>query len=210
MSSCGVEWSGAVWWETSAPLLLQNPLITWFCLCVAFFISQQFKKKQNRNTRTLSKWQQRKYNYRKRIHHQPCPKPTVACAACETDCEDEPVEGSVLSTITTEPWYLHSTFFRFLLSLHCPSQTCHIGVRKHYPESPWTLIISAEVEAKSCEAAGLVRVWLWAGWQSFWFAGYWSGLGPDMRWQTWGCNETTQHFSALTGRLLHCVPAASL
>lgn len=38
-------WSGVVWWETSAPLLLQNPLITWFCLCVAFFISRQCEKK---------------------------------------------------------------------------------------------------------------------------------------------------------------------
>lgn len=34
-----------VWWETSAPLLLQNPLITWFCLCIAFFISRQCEKK---------------------------------------------------------------------------------------------------------------------------------------------------------------------
>lgn len=35
---------GVVWWETSAPLL-QNPLITWFCLCITFFISQQCEKK---------------------------------------------------------------------------------------------------------------------------------------------------------------------
>lgn len=51
MSSCGAG-SGVEWWETSAPLLLQNPLITWFCLCVAFFISRQCEKKP-RNTQTL-------------------------------------------------------------------------------------------------------------------------------------------------------------
>lgn len=47
MSSCG---SGAVWWETSAPLLLQNPLITWFCLCVAFFTSRQCEKRAQEHT----------------------------------------------------------------------------------------------------------------------------------------------------------------
>lgn len=45
MSSCG-----AVWSETSAPLLLQNPLITWFCLCVVFFKSRQYEKKSQKHT----------------------------------------------------------------------------------------------------------------------------------------------------------------
>lgn len=40
-------WSVVVWWETSAPLLLQNPLITWFCLCIAFFISRHCEKKSS-------------------------------------------------------------------------------------------------------------------------------------------------------------------
>lgn len=74
-----------------------------------FHIPAMWKKP--RNTQNLSKWQQRKYNYRKHIHHQPCPEPTVACAACEPGWEDEPVVQSVLSTITAEPWNLHSTFF---------------------------------------------------------------------------------------------------
>lgn len=44
---------GVVWWETSAPLLLQNPLITWFCLCVAFFISRQCEKKAQKHTNSV-------------------------------------------------------------------------------------------------------------------------------------------------------------
>lgn len=43
--------------ETSAPTLLQNPLVTWFCLCTALFISRQCakKKREPRNTQTVSK-----------------------------------------------------------------------------------------------------------------------------------------------------------
>ena len=151
MSSCG---SGAVRWETSAPLLLQNPLITWFCLCVAFFTSRQCEKKEPRNTQTLSKWQQRKYNYRKHIHHQPCPEPTVACTACETGWEDEPDEWSLLSEIrpTAEPRTLHHPLFLTLTQVRLrPLGVCkHVlgisraGKHQHF------LIINAEVEAKSC------------------------------------------------------------
>lgn len=50
MSSCGSVRCGR---ETSAAPLLQNPLVTWFCLCTALFISRQCakrkkKKKKNR------------------------------------------------------------------------------------------------------------------------------------------------------------------
>lgn len=41
MTSCILVRCGAVQWETSAPLLLQNPLITWFYLCGGFFISRE-------------------------------------------------------------------------------------------------------------------------------------------------------------------------
>lgn len=50
-------WSGVVWWETSAPLLLQNPLITWFCLCVALFhipaMWREREKKEQKHTNSV-------------------------------------------------------------------------------------------------------------------------------------------------------------
>lgn len=46
-------WSGVVWWKTSAPLLLQNPLITWFCLCLAFFHIPAMWKKVHKHTNSI-------------------------------------------------------------------------------------------------------------------------------------------------------------
>lgn len=56
MSSCRLVRCGAVRCgrETSAPPLLQNPLVTWFCLCTALFISRQCaKKKESPETHKL-------------------------------------------------------------------------------------------------------------------------------------------------------------
>lgn len=44
--------AGVVWWETSAPPLLQNPLITWFCLCIALFISRQCEERRKKSPET--------------------------------------------------------------------------------------------------------------------------------------------------------------
>lgn len=51
-------WSTAVCWETSAPLLLQNPLITWFCLRIAAFNipamwTKEKKTKQGEHTNSV-------------------------------------------------------------------------------------------------------------------------------------------------------------
>lgn len=53
MTSCVSVRCGAVWWETSAPLLLQNPLITWFYLCVGLFISKEGGKKGHKHTNSV-------------------------------------------------------------------------------------------------------------------------------------------------------------
>lgn len=150
MSSCG---SGAVWWETSAPLLLQNPLITWFCLCVAFFTSRQCEKKSPGT-------------------HKPCPN----------DNRGNTITGNTFTTnpalspqwlalhakpdgrmcLMYDPSYqrlgLQQSSERFIVPffLHCPSETSsswcvrtlsgisRAGEHQHF------LIINAEVEAKSC------------------------------------------------------------
>lgn len=134
-------------------------------------------KKKPRYTQTLSKWQQRKYNYRKHIHHQPCLEPTVACAACEPELVDGPLVGPFLSMIAAEPWSPHGTFnHRVFLTL----SESHWGVQtvSWYPCGHWTgrqrqlSMLCAQVEAQPSEAVELVfTVGLWGGWQHFWFAG---------------------------------------
>lgn len=126
-------------------------------------------KKSPETHKLLSKWQQRKYNYRKHIHHQPCPEPTVACAACKPGWEDEAGVRFVLSTITTDIWS------RSILNLlNDQYQSCHVLVSGFLTITVlgstsvfWSLAWRWMLQEVMCKAAGLVRVWLWAAWQSF-------------------------------------------
>lgn len=91
MTSCASVQFGAVWWETSAPLLLQNPLITWFYLCVGFFISKEGgEKKGHKHTKSI---QMTTKEMQLQETHSP---PALlwahsGWAACEAEWEDEPV-----------------------------------------------------------------------------------------------------------------------
>lgn len=88
MSSCRLVWCGAV----GRHLLRRSckiPSSHGFVYARPFSYpgNVQKKKREPRNTQTVSKWQQRKCNYRKHIHHQPCPEPTVAFRCVRTRTE---------------------------------------------------------------------------------------------------------------------------
>lgn len=152
-------WSTAVCWETSAPLLLQNPLITWFCLRIAAFnipaMWTKEKKNKTRGTHKLCPNDTRKYSHRKCIRHQLCPKPTVACAACKPGWM-----SLLLCHITNYGSGTESS--RYLIASHFPHIVCVEAVTAVYPNSIWNvcgnrtgkhrllLIFSREVDAKSC------------------------------------------------------------
>lgn len=88
-----VVWHGVVWaiWSLRCsvppPLLLQYTLIRWFCLCIwrsAFHIPPFISRREKKPKHSLSKLQQRKYNYSSpsRNTSRPCPVP-ADCAACK-------------------------------------------------------------------------------------------------------------------------------
>lgn len=107
MTSCVSVRCGAVWWETSAPLLLQNPLITWFYLCVGFFISKEGRKKGHKHTNSV---QMTTKEMQLQETHSP---PALhwahsGWAACEPEWEDEPaLPRSLTSLLWWSLWSLN-------------------------------------------------------------------------------------------------------
>lgn len=172
MSSCGAKRCGVVWLETSAPLLLRNPLFTWFCLCVAFFISRQCEKRAQEHTNSI---QMTTEEIQLQETHSP---PTRPWAHSGFHCMQTRMRGWAYSMLCYHKLqqslsvYMGSSFPLFVLG-----QTCHIHVcklagilvvyrkRKHRH----LLISSGEVEAKSC-----VRQQGLLSWQSFQFV-IWAG-----------------------------------
>lgn len=96
MSSCGSVRCGRETSGCAAPA--KSPCHMVLFMHGLFHIPAMCKKKKKkigpRNTQTVSKWQQRKCNYRKHIHHQPCPEPTVAFRCVQTGTEGLSVRAS--------------------------------------------------------------------------------------------------------------------
>lgn len=112
-----------------------------------FSISQQCEKR-------LFELQQRKYSYRKRIHHQSCPKHTVACAAtCELAGENDPVGPSVAK----DNWSHHCIRFHALEQLCLHMQTICLWQNKQWLVYFLFFLYSMEVEVMSCVRQ---QVWL--------------------------------------------------
>lgn len=128
-------WSTAVCWETSVPLLLQNPLITWFCLRIAAFnipaMWTKEKKKQNKgNTQTLSKWH--KEIQSQEMHSPPTLPQAHSGLCCMQTRMDEPVALSY-----HQLWQRHGILtvsHCFPFSSHCLCRSSHCGVPKQYLE----------------------------------------------------------------------------
>lgn len=77
---------------SSPPAKSPHNMVLFMCILL-LYPSNVIKK--IRNTPPLSEWQQKKYNHRKHIHHQNCPKPTVVSAAtCKPAGEDDLVTAS--------------------------------------------------------------------------------------------------------------------
>ena len=100
--------SGVVWWETSAPLLLQNPLSTWIGLYVAFFISRQCEKKSPETHKLCSN--DNRGNTITGNMFTTNPTLSLQWLVLQAN-QDESAGCSVLSSTTAEPWNPHTIHF---------------------------------------------------------------------------------------------------
>ena len=203
MSSCG-----AVWSETSAPLLLQNPLITWFCLCLAFFRSRQYEKKSQKHTNSV---QMTTEEIQLQETHSP---PTLPWAHSGLCCMQSRMGGwawCVLRPINNYSTAWESSQHLLLPRFPSYCRGCHAGICTQHLDSPPSHNWEAPAHFWSpVRKLKLSHVWGSRTVKSL--AGRVSGLRvSDPGWpQTYairpgGCTETTQRYLAPTSWITHTV-----